>query len=53
MSCAVVGPPADRRRNNERDLDDIPESLRRELEFVPVDTIAKVIERALDPARAI
>ena len=29
----------------------IPESLRRELEFVPADTMAEVIQRALEPAR--
>ena len=40
-------------KGNVRDLDDIPEALRRELEFVPVDTIAEVIQRALEPARAI
>ena len=39
-------------KGNVRDLDDIPEALRRELEFVPVDTIAEVIQRALEPARA-
>jgi ATP-dependent Lon protease len=39
-------------KGNVRDLDDIPEALRRELEFVPVDTISEVIQRALEPARA-
>jgi ATP-dependent Lon protease len=39
-------------KGNVRDLDDIPEALRRELEFVPVDTIGEVIQRALEPALA-
>ncbi len=38
-------------KGNVRDLDEIPESLRRELEFVPADTMGEVIQRALEPAR--
>jgi len=37
-------------KGNVRDLDEIPESLRRELEFVPADTMTEVIQRALEPA---
>ena len=39
-------------KGNVRDLDEIPEPLRRELEFVPVDTMGEVIQRALEPAPA-
>ncbi|HEX5167119.1 MAG TPA: endopeptidase La [Thermomicrobiales bacterium] len=34
-------------RQNERDLDDVPDELRRELEFVLVESAEEVIERAL------
>jgi len=37
-------------RKNERDLLDIPEHLRRDVEFVLVDRIEQVIEVALLPA---
>ncbi len=36
-------------RRNERDLDEIPEDLRRELEFVLVDRVDEVLEAALRP----
>src|SRR5262249_3673010 len=39
-------------RRNERDLDDIPAEVRRELEIVPVDTVAEVLAAALEPAPA-
>jgi ATP-dependent Lon protease len=39
-------------KGNVRDLDEIPEPLRRELEFVPVDTMGEVIQRALEPVPA-
>jgi ATP-dependent Lon protease len=35
-------------RQNEGDLDDVPEELRRELEIVPVDTVEEVLARALE-----
>src|SRR3954462_1490478 len=37
-------------RRNEPDIDDIPEPLREEIEFVPVDTVDAVLEAALEPA---
>jgi ATP-dependent Lon protease len=36
-------------RQNERDLEDVPEELRRELEFVLVDTAEEVLANALQP----
>jgi ATP-dependent Lon protease len=47
-------------RENERDLEELPEEIRKELEFVPVDWIEEVLETAFDgslpkvaPARAL
>jgi ATP-dependent Lon protease len=37
-------------RDNERDLDDVPEELRRDLAFVLVDAADQVLARALSPA---
>jgi ATP-dependent Lon protease len=37
-------------RHNMKDLVDIPPEVRRDVEFVPVDTILDVLERALEPA---
>jgi ATP-dependent Lon protease len=37
-------------RQNDRDLDDVPEELRRSMEFVLLDSGAQAIERALSPA---
>jgi ATP-dependent Lon protease len=34
-------------RRNERDLEDIPEELRRQLTFVPVDDVSEVLDAAL------
>lgn len=34
-------------QNNEKDLDDIPESVRNELTFVPVSHVDEVLEHAL------
>jgi ATP-dependent Lon protease len=39
-------------RRNERDLDDVPEDLRRELTFIFVDDAAEVLGYALTPAAA-
>ncbi|HZS01358.1 MAG TPA: endopeptidase La [Chloroflexota bacterium] len=39
-------------RRNERDLEDIPPEVRRDLEFVLVDTVAEVLAQALEPATA-
>jgi len=39
--------------SNERDIDDIPEHLRKEMDFVPVDTVDEVLEAALEPARSL
>jgi ATP-dependent Lon protease len=36
-------------RQNERDLEDVPAELRREMEFVLVDTAEEVLARALEP----
>ena len=39
-------------RRNEPDIDDIPEHLRKRITFIPVDTVAEVLDAALDrPAR--
>jgi ATP-dependent Lon protease len=35
---------------NERDLDDVPESVREELEFITVHDMAEVLEAALEPS---
>ncbi len=35
-------------KENERDLEDVPEDVRKELEFVPVETIEQVLKEALD-----
>ncbi len=35
-------------KENERDLEDVPEDVRNELEFVPVETIEEVLKEALD-----
>ena len=37
-------------RRNERDLDDVPDEVRRDLEFVLADTAEDVVTRALEPA---
>jgi ATP-dependent Lon protease len=37
-------------RRNEKDLEDVPESVRKELTFHFVDTIGEVLELALEPA---
>ncbi|MFD6441549.1 S16 family serine protease, partial [Peribacillus sp. NPDC060186] len=34
-------------QNNEKDIDDIPESVRKELTFVPVSHVDEVLEHAL------
>ncbi|GIW39555.1 MAG: Lon protease [Candidatus Binatia bacterium] len=39
-------------KRNEKDLEEVPESVRKELRFVFVDTIDEVLEHALEPARA-
>jgi ATP-dependent Lon protease len=36
-------------RRNEPDIEDIPEHLRKRMEFVPVDTVDEVLEAALEP----
>jgi ATP-dependent Lon protease len=36
---------------NEADLDDVPEAVRAEMTFHPVDDVAKVLDLALEPAR--
>jgi ATP-dependent Lon protease len=40
-------------RRNERDVEDVPEELRRELSFVFVDDAGEVLRRALAPAPAV
>jgi len=35
-------------KENERDLEDVPEDVRNELKFVPVETIEEVLKEALD-----
>jgi ATP-dependent Lon protease len=37
---------------NEADLDDVPEAVRNEMTFHPVDDVAKVLELALEPVGA-
>jgi ATP-dependent Lon protease len=39
-------------RRNERDLEDVPPEVRRDLEFVLLDTAEEVLEQALTPAPA-
>jgi ATP-dependent Lon protease len=39
-------------RRNERDLEDLPPEVRRDLEFVLVDTVAEVLANALEPPAA-
>jgi ATP-dependent Lon protease len=38
---------------NEADLDDVPEAVRNEMTFHPVDDVAKVLELALEPVGAV
>src|SRR5213594_1406297 len=38
-------------RRNEKDLEDVPESVRRALRFVFVDTVDEVLEHALEPVQ--
>jgi len=40
-------------RRNERDLDDIPADLRRELTFIPVDDVTEVLDKALTRIEAV
>jgi len=40
-------------RRNERDLDEIPEDLRRTLTFIPVDDISQVLDNALTKVHAV
>jgi ATP-dependent Lon protease len=39
-------------RHNERDIEDVPEELRRDMRFIPVDEAAQVLAEALTPAGA-
>jgi len=39
-------------RRNEKDLEDVPEPVRRAMRFVFVDTVEEVLEHALEPAQA-
>jgi ATP-dependent Lon protease len=39
-------------KRNERDLDDVPEELRQDLEFIPVDSADEAIRIALQPEPA-
>ena len=41
---------AARARRNERDIEDVPEELRREIAFVFVDDAEEVLRHALSPA---
>ena len=36
-------------RRNELDLEEVPEELRKEMRFIPVDTIDEVLREALTP----
>jgi ATP-dependent Lon protease len=40
-------------RRNERDLEDIPEELRRQLTFLPVDDVSEVLDAALTKVQAV
>jgi ATP-dependent Lon protease len=40
-------------RENEPDLEDLPEEVRKSMEFVPVDTVAEVIEAAFPRSRVL
>jgi ATP-dependent Lon protease len=37
-------------RRNEPDLDDVPDHLLKEMEFIPVDHVDEVLDQALEPA---
>ena len=39
-------------RQNEADLDDVPDQLRERMEFILVDTVDEVLDAALEPAQA-
>jgi ATP-dependent Lon protease len=39
-------------RRNERDLDEVPEEVRRELKFVFIDTVDDILREALEPKAA-
>jgi ATP-dependent Lon protease len=38
-------------RRNEKDLEDVPEAVRRAMRFVFVDTVDEVLEHALEPPK--
>ena len=40
-------------RRNERDLEDIPEELRRQLTFMPVDEVSEVLDATLTKVQAV
>jgi ATP-dependent Lon protease len=40
-------------RRNEADLDELPDHLRKELEFIPVDHVDEVLDRALEPVASL
>ena len=40
-------------RRNERDLEDIPEELRWQLTFLPVDDVSEVLDAALTKVQAV
>jgi ATP-dependent Lon protease len=40
-------------RRNEPDLEEFPEHLRRDIEFVFVDTVDEVLEQALEPEKPV
>jgi ATP-dependent Lon protease len=39
-------------RRNERDLDEVPEEVRREMQFIFVDTVDDILGAALEPKAA-
>jgi len=39
-------------KRNEKDLEDIPDTMRREMQFIFVDTIDQVLDHALEPRNA-
>jgi ATP-dependent Lon protease len=40
-------------RRNEPDIQDVPEQLRKEIEFLPVDSVDEVLQAALEPAESL
>jgi ATP-dependent Lon protease len=40
-------------KRNQKDLEDVPDEIRKEMRFIFVDTIDEVLEHALEPVREV